>query len=67
MSRSDWKLRRCTFAAKQNGSIDKGSLPTLRTYYDKLRREYPRHVDTCGDIYWPHAHYDATDYWSYDD
>jgi hypothetical protein len=52
---------------KRNALVAQGSLPTLREYYDKLRKECPRDVDEWGNIHWPHEYYGAKEFWGWDD
>jgi hypothetical protein len=57
----------CVYEAKEGGLVPRGSLPTLRTYYDRLRTECKRNTDEWGNVYWPHDYYDAVEYWGYAD
>lgn len=55
------------YAAKEVGSVELGRLPTLRTYYDKMRRQCRGHLDEFGIVHWPHEHYGAMEFWDWDD
>jgi hypothetical protein len=57
------------YEAKRNSLIAQGSLPTIRHFYDKLRKECPnaRRLDEWGNVYWPHDYYGAIEYWDWND
>lgn len=55
------------YKAKSDGLVAHGCLPTVRSFYDKLRKECLRSADEWGNVYWPHDYYGAIEHWGYND
>lgn len=55
------------YRAKEGNSVLQGELPTLRSFYDRLREGCKRNTDEWGNVYWPHDYYGAVEHWDYAD